>query len=283
MDGEQKIADHLNHDTSWLRGVGRGHSIAFSASVAAHLLILVALVFLLPQIERAHHDWVLAYVVEFDRSGAVGRGAGAGDAGASSSPAAAHDGAAAAKPRPPHHAHQRAARAEAEPPRTAPKTAAIAASPVPGDAAIAARSKPVVPAASAGTSGARGDVAAAAAGGFGAHGGEGGVGSGGGLGNGTGSGSAHAAYAQNPGPKYPIEARRRAQEGTVLLRIKVSADGSVEQVEIAQSSGFDLLDESALETVRARWRFVPALRAGTPIESWCMVPIRFALTEARAN
>jgi len=267
MDGEQKIADRLNHDTSWLRGVGRGHSIAFSASVAAHLLILVALVFLLPQIERPHHDWVLAYLVEFDRSGAAGRGAGAGNAGASSSPAAAHDGAAAAKPRPPHHAHQRAARAEAEPPRTAPKTAAIAASPVPGDAAFAAR----------------GDVAAAAAGGFGAHGGEGGAGSGGGLGNGTGSGSAHVAYGQNPGPKYPIEARRRAQEGTVLLRIKVSADGSVERVEIAQSSGFDSLDESALETVRARWRFVPALRAGTPIESWCMVPIRFALTEARAN
>ena len=119
----------------------------------------------------------------------------------------------------------------------------------------------------------------------GGSGGGAGGGTGAGIGGGEGSGSsfAHVEYGQNPVPMYPLEARRRAQHGTVLLRIEVAADGAVERVEIARTSGFDLLDDSAIETVRARWRFVPARRDGIAVESWCEVPIRFALTEAQAN
>jgi protein TonB len=80
-----------------------------------------------------------------------------------------------------------------------------------------------------------------------------------------------------------VEARRRAEQGTVLLLVEVGSDGSVERVEIAHSSSFDELDESAVDTVRTRWRFVPARRDGISIESWVRVPIRFALTEARAD
>ena len=69
----------------------------------------------------------------------------------------------------------------------------------------------------------------------------------------------------------------------MLLRVLVGADGAVERIEIAHSSGFDSLDDSAIETVRSRWRFIPARRDGVSIESWVEVPIRFALTEARAN
>jgi len=64
--------------------------------------------------------------------------------------------------------------------------------------------------------------------------------------------------------------------------VLVGADGTPKQVKIAHSSGFVLLDRAALETVRERWRFVPAMRAGAAIESWVTVPIRFALTEADA-
>jgi len=273
MDGQQEITQLFDEDASRPRDAHRRHSLAFVASAAAHALILLALVFLLPEIERPHHDWVLAYLVELDQLGAAGRGAGAGDARASSSPASAHDGASAASPQAPHHAHRRAAGAEAQPTH-APQTAAIAA-----------RREPVVPAVSAGTTGSHMEVASVS----GSSGlasperadGEGAGGGGGGDGSGTGS--AHVEYGQNPGPGYPIEARRRAEQGTVLLRIEVGVDGSVERVEIAQSSGFDSLDQSAVETVRTRWRFVPAQRDGIAIESWCQVPIRFALTEARAN
>ncbi len=283
MDGEQKIDHFFDDEVSRSREVHPRHSLAFVASIAAHALILLGLVFLVPEMERPHHDWVLAYLVEFDQSGGAGRGAGAGMAGASSSPASARGGTTAAMPPKPHHGHRHAApHTEASPPRAARQMAAIPASPVPGDGVIAARSARASSAASAPDARAGVEVASATSGGS-ASGLGGGNGAGSGGGEGSGSGFAHVAYGQNPGPSYPIEARRRAEQGTVLLRIEVGADGSVERVEVAQSSGFNSLDESAVETVRTRWRFVAARRDGLAVESWCMVPIRFALTEARAN
>ena len=100
-------------------------------------------------------------------------------------------------------------------------------------------------------------------------------------GSGSGAaGSAHALYGANPAPAYPERARRDNQQGTVLLRVLVEADGSVARVEVAQSSGFDALDRAAADTVRTRWRFVPAHRDGANAASWVLVPIRFALRDA---
>lgn len=93
----------------------------------------------------------------------------------------------------------------------------------------------------------------------------------------------HAAYGEAPAPDYPIDARRMEQQGVVMLRVLVAADGSTKRVEIARSSGFQLLDTVARDTVRERWRFVPAMRDGAAVESWVIVPIRFALTEADAS
>src|SRR5208283_3192433 len=107
-----------------------------------------------------------------------------------------------------------------------------------------------------------------------------------GAGNGDGgdpNSIAHADYARNPLPAYPAIARRRAQQGTVTVSVLVGADGSVERAEVADSSGFDALDNAALETVRSRWRFVPARHGGLAVESWVLVPIRFALIEANAT
>jgi TonB family protein len=116
-------------------------------------------------------------------------------------------------------------------------------------------------------------------------------GSGGGSDRGSGSGDttgdgfggagiriAHADYGASPAPLYPVRSRERAEQGTVTLHVLVAIDGSVERIEIAQSSGFDDLDQSALDTVLKRWRFVAAKRSdGRPVESWVLVPIRFAL------
>ncbi|HTW87208.1 MAG TPA: energy transducer TonB [Candidatus Binataceae bacterium] len=97
------------------------------------------------------------------------------------------------------------------------------------------------------------------------------------------SAEGHAAYGEAPAPEYPAEARRMEQQGLVMLRVLVAADGSTKRVEIARSSGFQLLDSVARDTVRERWRFVPAMRDGAAVEGWVMVPIRFALTEADAS
>ncbi|MGH7964772.1 MAG: energy transducer TonB [Candidatus Binatia bacterium] len=118
-----------------------------------------------------------------------------------------------------------------------------------------------------------------------ATGGEGGVGSGpgtgsdgAGLGRGGGGGTlARPNYGVNPKPPYPLIARRMGAEGVVVLRVFVHADGSVGRVELSRSSGFNTLDESAVNTVRERWRFLPARQDGQPVESWVEVPIRFVL------
>jgi protein TonB len=88
------------------------------------------------------------------------------------------------------------------------------------------------------------------------------------------------AYQVNPKPPYPLVARRIGAQGEVLLRVLVRQDGSVAAVELAQSSGFSLLDESATRTVRENWRFIPAQHDGIPVESWVEVPIRFVLADS---
>ncbi|MFT0787920.1 energy transducer TonB [Synechococcus sp. H55.10] len=81
---------------------------------------------------------------------------------------------------------------------------------------------------------------------------------------------------RNPPPQYPPQARRLGQQGQVLLRARVDAQGQVQQVEIVSSSGFPALDRAAQEAVQG-WQFSPALRNNTPIESWVTVPIQFTL------
>lgn len=80
----------------------------------------------------------------------------------------------------------------------------------------------------------------------------------------------------NPSPEYPREAIRRRLEGTVKLRVQIGFDGRVLSVTVAQSSGYDMLDESALRAIRG-WKFSPMLRDGKPAESSVLIPVRFHL------
>lgn len=86
-----------------------------------------------------------------------------------------------------------------------------------------------------------------------------------------------AAYLNNPRPPYPEAAVRRGVTGVVMLRVLVGAHGRAESVELEQSSGSRLLDESALVTVRNAWRFVPARRDGVAVAATVIVPVRFEL------
>ncbi|MBA4396648.1 MAG: hypothetical protein C0394_04600 [Syntrophus sp. (in: bacteria)] len=80
-------------------------------------------------------------------------------------------------------------------------------------------------------------------------------------------------------PAYPLIARMRGYEGMVLLAVEVLTDGRAGDVRIKKSSGYALLDQSALNAVRA-WRFEPARKADTPLTMTVDIPIRFALHEA---
>ena len=155
-------------------------------------------------------------------------------------------------------------------PAPAPAPVAPPAKPRPRPAAVSRQPTPTPPAppeSAAPGGGAEGDGVAAAPGGSG-----GGDGSGG-----DGSGGARVAYGTNPLPPYPLVARRLGKEGVVLLEVLVAPDGRAADVRMIRSSGFAPLDESAVTTVRERWRFVPARRDGVPVESRVTVPIRFRL------
>ena len=65
-------------------------------------------------------------------------------------------------------------------------------------------------------------------------------------------------------------------QGKVLVRVLIGVDGTAQKAEIKQSSGFDRLDQAALNTV-LRWRYVPGKRAGVPETMWFSVPINFVL------
>ena len=66
------------------------------------------------------------------------------------------------------------------------------------------------------------------------------------------------------------------EQGKVVLRVLIDAQGVPQQVELKQSSGYERLDQQALETVQ-RWRFVPGQRAGLPEAMWTEVPLQFVL------
>lgn len=86
----------------------------------------------------------------------------------------------------------------------------------------------------------------------------------------------NAAYLNNPKPSYPRQSQLLREEGTVVVRVRVSEAGLPVSTELARSSGFSRLDNAALDVVK-RWRFKPAMRGKEAVEATVNVPVRFQL------
>jgi protein TonB len=78
-------------------------------------------------------------------------------------------------------------------------------------------------------------------------------------------------------PAYPVDARRRREQGTVKLLVLVGPDGRVSDIELASSSGSQALDRAALSAVK-RWRWAPQKKSGAPAAVRGYVTIPFVLT-----
>jgi len=78
-------------------------------------------------------------------------------------------------------------------------------------------------------------------------------------------------------PTYPVDARRRREQGVVKLMVLVGLDGKVSDIRLASSSGSDALDRAALGAVK-RWRWMPQKKAGAPVAVRGYVTIPFVLT-----
>lgn len=80
-------------------------------------------------------------------------------------------------------------------------------------------------------------------------------------------------------PRYPVDARRQGQTGTVIMRLHVLEDGSVNDVQIKESSGFAALDDAAATTART-WRLNAGTIDGKPTPMWGNFAVTFKLDPA---
>ena len=92
----------------------------------------------------------------------------------------------------------------------------------------------------------------------------------------AGGGFARPDYGANSPPKYPPLAREKGYEGTVYLRALIERDGRVGSLAIDRSSGYEILDRAAVDSVR-EWAFLPAQKDGKPVASWVLLPVKFVL------
>lgn len=88
--------------------------------------------------------------------------------------------------------------------------------------------------------------------------------------------SSSADYINNAPPPYPPLSKRLGEQGKVTVRALIEVNGSASKAEIRTSSGYERLDQTALQTV-LKWRYVPGKRAGVPEAMWFNIPINFVL------
>ena len=81
---------------------------------------------------------------------------------------------------------------------------------------------------------------------------------------------------RNIKPDYPKVARQRGEQGDVILEIRVNAEGTVDDVRVATSSGFVELDEAAMKAARSA-KFSPARSGHDPVASTARLKLQFKL------
>ena len=89
--------------------------------------------------------------------------------------------------------------------------------------------------------------------------------------------STNAAHLNNPKPPYPPMSKRLGETGRVVVRVLIGPDGRAQEARVQRSSGFERLDQVALETARDVWRYRPGTRNGVPEAMWFNVPLDFRL------
>jgi TonB family protein len=86
-------------------------------------------------------------------------------------------------------------------------------------------------------------------------------------------------FIDKPPLAYPVKARLQGWEGTVTLRFEMLADGTIGSIEVAQSSGHDILDTAAQNALK-QWRHQPPSQQGQPETTWATLDFNFTLDHA---
>lgn len=84
-------------------------------------------------------------------------------------------------------------------------------------------------------------------------------------------------YKHNPPAHYPRSAKRRGWQGVVKIEFVVDIYGRVKSLRLVKTSGYSILDKSALKAVKS-WRFSPGKQGDKPVETAVVLPVRFTLS-----
>lgn len=112
----------------------------------------------------------------------------------------------------------------------------------------------------------------------------------GGAGFGTGSGGLHTAnfisektsvdrsarVIQRSPPEYPSAARNKGMAGEVIVKVRISSNGIVEEVKVEKADPPGIFEESAIKAIK-NWRFEPAFQKGQAVAAWVTQKIRYEL------
>ena len=77
---------------------------------------------------------------------------------------------------------------------------------------------------------------------------------------------------------YPPVSIRLGEEGTVTLKVTISAEGTITAASVAKSSGHPRLDEAAINIAKSKFKYTPASQGGKAVEFTATIPVVFRLS-----
>jgi TonB family protein len=92
-------------------------------------------------------------------------------------------------------------------------------------------------------------------------------------------------YKNDNPPRYPVDELSNGEQGTVMLRIHVDANGTVTRVDIdkAKTTTTSAELQAAAVTAAENWKFHAGVKGSQPSGGWMTVPVRFALQPAASS
>ena len=83
--------------------------------------------------------------------------------------------------------------------------------------------------------------------------------------------------------KYPQIAYENNIQGRVIVQFVVDKDGSITNVQVAQSGGDPSLDKEAVRVVKAMPKWLPGMQKGKPVRVKYTMPVNFRLQEKKPD
>lgn len=82
-------------------------------------------------------------------------------------------------------------------------------------------------------------------------------------------------------PDYPTAASRLGEEGATGLRLYITADGRVADVQVFSTSGSSRLDDAAIKHAQRNWAFTPCMEGDKPVACWHQTKMVWRLEDAK--